>query len=377
MVKGIEAIVIKADGSIEPSTAPIGKDGNLYFLTGNIINTSIIVERDNIIIDGASYTVQGTGAMNSIGIYLAYRNNVTIKNVQVRSFFDGIQLFQSSHCTITNCNITENGNSGIRLPESSNNNITGNIVTNNNHTGIQLYKSSNNLLTENYVANNRNYGIDFAQSSNNILRNNVLVGNRYNFAMLYCAELSHFINDVDETNTVNGKPIYYLINKKDMVIDPSTYPNVGYLALVNSTNITVKELTLENNGQGILLAYTNNSKITYNNIINNECGVKLCYSFGNTISGNFIKNGHWGFWLEYAANNQIAGNNYANITTQIYDATPETTPPPSSNGTTSPPTLPPWIIGATIIILAAITLTLLLRPKTKPRRKTSKAHYRA
>jgi hypothetical protein len=53
-------VYIRADGSIYPLDAPIMTYDNLtYTLTENITSSDngIIVERDNIILDGAGYTI--------------------------------------------------------------------------------------------------------------------------------------------------------------------------------------------------------------------------------------------------------------------------------------------------------------------------------
>ena len=58
-------IYIRADGSIDPPDAPIITYDNVtYTLTDNITSSAdgIVVERDNIILDGGGYTVQGVGA---------------------------------------------------------------------------------------------------------------------------------------------------------------------------------------------------------------------------------------------------------------------------------------------------------------------------
>src|SRR4030066_683466 len=86
-VQSVEAsgtFYIRADGSIDPPTAPISTFDNVtYTLTGNITSDAdgIVVERDNIVVDGAGYTVQGTGASGSKGIDLTGRSNVTIKSM--------------------------------------------------------------------------------------------------------------------------------------------------------------------------------------------------------------------------------------------------------------------------------------------------------
>lgn len=94
-----ETIYIRADGSIDPPTANITSVDNItYTFTDNIYD-SIVVERDNIVVDGAGYTVQGTGS--GIGIDLTGRSNITLENVEVTNFCYGIYLHWSSNNTLS------------------------------------------------------------------------------------------------------------------------------------------------------------------------------------------------------------------------------------------------------------------------------------
>jgi len=75
-VEASGTIYIRADGSIDPSTANITTiDDFTYAFTDNIVNDEIVVQRDNIVIDGAGHTLQGTGS--GAGIWLSGRSNVT------------------------------------------------------------------------------------------------------------------------------------------------------------------------------------------------------------------------------------------------------------------------------------------------------------
>jgi len=63
-------VYIRADGSIDPPGAPvITYDNVTYTLTGNVTSNTdgIVVQRNNIIVDGAGYTLQGTYAEQSKG----------------------------------------------------------------------------------------------------------------------------------------------------------------------------------------------------------------------------------------------------------------------------------------------------------------------
>jgi len=196
------AIFIRSDGSVDPVTAPIQRIGNIYTLTENVYD-EIVVERDNIVVDGAGYTLQGTGSVR--GIDLSHRSNVTIKSMQIGGGFGcGIYLQNSSNNNIIENNIANNID-GICLQLSSNNTISANYLTNNLRGGILIQDSSNNnIISANNVINNGG-GISIYSSSNNRFINNNME-NDYNFEV-YGTELSHFVSDVDSSNTINGKKV--------------------------------------------------------------------------------------------------------------------------------------------------------------------------
>jgi len=285
-------IYILGDGSVITSTnltVPIQPVGDIYTFTDNIDSYYLVVQRNNIVIDGAGYYLASQG---EIGVDLSYRNNVTIKNTKIGSALYGIYLLNASRNTISGNTLTYNS-WAIYLIEASQNTIIGNNITNND------------------------IGINIMSSSNNILRNNVL-NNNHNLAV-YGSEPSHFDNDIDVSNIVNGKKPYYLISESNLIINPTTFPDVGYLALVNCQNITVHDLELTNNGHGIILAYTTGSTITQNSLTENYNGLGLFASSGNFIVGNYIANNYRGIQLSNSSNsNSMSTNNITDNTDGIF-----------------------------------------------------------
>lgn len=180
------------------------------------------------------------------------------------------------------------------------------MIASNDNNGIWLEYCTSNEIASNTVLNNSK-GVSLAWSGYSILRDNNMTGNAYNFGV-EGDYLSDFILDVDASNTVNGKPVYYLINKRNLVINPLTFPNAGYLAIVNCTNITVKDLNLTNNWNGILLVYTSNSKIENVNVSNNWDGIHLSNCVENAIRENTITSDNDGILLHSSANNEITRN---------------------------------------------------------------------
>lgn len=368
-------IYIRADGSVEPVTASIQRIGDTYSFTSMIEYRSIIVEKCNILLNGSGYELQGSGS--GIGFNLTEADNVTIINVEIKGFnegiylshsqncnisynnlsnnFNGISLERSRYCTISINNVSNNIKKAIQLEDYSNNNtISGNNLVVNSH-GIYLYNSHYCVISNNTSTNNK-YGIMLSSSSRclvshnnstdneyniridysfeNTLKENHMTGNRYNFGIVG-ESLQQYIHDVDSSNTVNGKPVYYLINQKNLTVTYSVIPDPGYLAIINSTDISVKNSYLSDNWQGLLLAYTTNSRIENVTVHDNKDGFYLyessnCRVVHNTatynmyngilvkgssncsILSNSIQGNTRGFDLSYSPNCTLRDNDIVN-----------------------------------------------------------------
>ena len=206
-------------------------------------------------------------------------------------------------------NITEISTiTGISVRYSSDNNILSNNTINCNNFGLYIQGCSGNQIFSNKISNNE-LGISLADSPNNMFRHN-LVENNENHFRVQGDYLNQLINDIDASNTADGKPIYYLVNKHDLNVSS----DAGYVALVNCTGITVQNLDLSNNGQGVMLGFTTNSTIQDNNLSNNLDGIWVVSSSNNIISGNNITATEFGIaFVNYgnvidSANNVIANN---------------------------------------------------------------------
>jgi len=332
-------IYIRPDGSIDPPTTPISTVDNVTYVFTDNIYDEIVVERSNIIIDGRGFALEGNGSgygftlqpftsPSDEGFLLNYVSNVTIKNTNIKNFGAAVSLYKTSDSRVSRNNI--NASYGIILDESSNNTVSDNNITASHHYGISLWGSQNNEISKNsvtatirtgnrptfirtgillaYSSNNNSLimnnvthcenGIQLWDSSDNVLRNNIMADNEYNFLVE-----DGFMNDVDTSNTIDGKPIYYLINKQDLTI-PS---EAEFVALINCTRMTVQGLAFSShNKPGMLLAWTANSTITKNNITRPGNGIKLHQCSNNSIFENNITTD---IYLENSFNNEIFENN--------------------------------------------------------------------
>jgi parallel beta-helix repeat protein len=296
--KAEDTIYIRADGTVE-GTDMIQRDENVYTFLGNISVEGtqvdgIIVERDNIVIDGAGYTLQYIGNLSYLfrginGINLTARNGVTIKNMRIIDFVFNVQLYKSSNNTILS-NYISTSELGIALSDSHNNSISQNEIVsygenmfsmlNASSPSMQLVNSSSNTILGNYVYT-REIGINLLESHNNSITKNDLVSNGEGIGFaFYRFSINNTNSGRDSlTNTISGNNIIEqgigmksLTGSKNIVSGNNITNCKTYgIFLENYQQINIVGNNFENNTVGIFLGdKASNNTIHHNNFINNQ-----------------------------------------------------------------------------------------------------------
>jgi len=342
-------IYIRADGSVDPPTAPISTaDHVTYTLTAEITSSGdgIIVERDNITIDGNGYALLGSArARGNEGLNLYNVTNVTIRNANIKYFYFGIYLNLASHSVVRDSVLTDN-EYGIEFKSSSQNVIHGNKIENNTY-GIYyeggLPFSSDNEIYDNRIASNTWESVHVRYSSNNQIYENNITDNGEGIVVEgdFLSEASH--NLVSRNNiTANGAGSFgaaiklgpysnYNIVQRNIII------NSGSITLYASSNNRIHENVMANSsGHGLNLVFSSKqNSIQRNNLTNNRIGIEiggfLSASYkecpeNNTICENNIANSREnGTRLGGSLNSVFYHNNFQNNTQQISIADPNAT----------------------------------------------------
>jgi hypothetical protein len=129
------SIRIKPDGSVV-GTFNIHRDGDLYTFTGNI-SDAIVVQKSNIVIDGAGFTLEGNG--EGIGLGLDRSQNVTVENLRIIHWEYGINCANNNNTFIGNYL----ANCGFQIIGSNN------TLKHNTLSSILILYSGVNAITEN------------------------------------------------------------------------------------------------------------------------------------------------------------------------------------------------------------------------------------
>jgi parallel beta-helix repeat protein len=254
---------ILANGSIYApySTNPpvTTSDNATYTLTRNVtLSQWIRIERNNTVLDGAGYILTNEQPALA-GLELEGVSDVTVRNLSFRNS-GGLYVGSASDCFLVANNFT------------------------NCQSSFYIEYSSNVTLSQNTMKN-------------------------ASFGYVGGNSINHYLHSIDTSNTVDGKPVYYLTNQEGLTINSTLFPEIGFLALVNSTEITVEGLRLANSTTALLLAFTNNSKIMDNVFDDNHFGISAVSSSSNLVCANELVGDVISLEFDVSCcNNTITGN---------------------------------------------------------------------
>jgi len=281
-------IYIRNDGSVE-GTPYIETDTNVtYVFTANI-NDSIVIERNNIVIDGKGYSVQGYGS--ATGLLLSNVNNVTVKNTNVTGFYYGVELMWATRSVLSENNITSNYDHGVHLQYSSENNISGNTLANNGNHGIRLYYSSNCSISGNIITHNYHDGVHLSGSSNCSISQNEIISND---------DDGVHVSVSSDHNSIYGN----IIANNENGIDLRGIGN-------NVTGNVISGSTACGVWLGITGYSTENNSISENSVKNNTYGVSFyCADYNEIFANSITESSICGICFNLSENNRIFHNNF-------------------------------------------------------------------
>jgi len=274
-------------------------DGDTVFVYSGVYNESILVdkridlvggERNTTIIQAAAgYTLNITADGVHISAFTIRNGSYPYAAVILHKVADvsvskcnfcgndwrALFFSNSDNNTISRCRFTENEYAmGIEL-RSSNDNIISNCIISNNQGGIYLVQSDENIISNCNIYYNLWGGISLESSSHDTISGNAFVNDSI---WIGGQTPAHFIHNI-VNNTVNGLPLWYLKEKKGVIMEDMKI--VGGVILVNCSDMVLRNLTISKGGAGITAAYCRNITIRDCTIYDNGEGISLYFSNNN------------------------------------------------------------------------------------------------
>ncbi|MFB6286662.1 MAG: NosD domain-containing protein [Candidatus Bipolaricaulia bacterium] len=216
----------------------------------------------------------------------------------------GVQLVDTAGVRVVNNGIRRNEH-GIRLTGATSHILRGNEIAANDATALYLTSSSDNVIRANAIERNA-VGINMEAASANTLAANRLNGNDAGLR-IKGSKTAHYVHRISRDNTIDGRPIYYLVDAKGATIEAETQPS--YVALVRSQNVTVRGVALPEGSQGLLMIDTRDSRVVDVTIPDSEQGLLLRGSHDNVLKANRIEGTEAsGIVLRQSSGNRIERN---------------------------------------------------------------------
>ena len=172
----------------------------------------LVIVEDNVTVDLGGHTLTGPGMgpqtwplpqLDSVGVRVAGRSGITIRNGKTVAFSTGIYFVDTTASTIDNVTTQHNRfgfyihNSthntvkgsdvefniyGLHLQSSDGNLLQGNLLARQTYNspggyGLYMYSSKSNKVVENTIDSNINWGIWFSDAKENAIFHNNVIGN--------------------------------------------------------------------------------------------------------------------------------------------------------------------------------------------------------
>jgi parallel beta-helix repeat protein len=350
----------------------LGENANTTIIDGGGTGDTVSVTNNDVTI--THFTIRNSGsALFDAGVGFDFVSNCNlISNIISLNNYAGVHIFNSDNIKVGGNVLLGNGPLGVYVEESSFNTIWNNNASNNAMTGINLFYSHNNHVYNNDMYDNL-YGIYLSYSGNNTIENNTGSNFYYNIR-LYESNFNLVLNNVvsgsdvfgmfmghsfqntlsgnsmsqcglqiegdqlyhwnqhtiDTSNTVNGKPIYYLKDQVGGVVPQ----DAGGVILANCRDITVQLQDLTQSSTGMELGFSSQNQIiavsvseniqygiySYRSDNNNYTDV-ISFSSKNGLyfvesNGNTLKNSNasystrYGFTFLNSQGNNVTDNSF-------------------------------------------------------------------
>ncbi len=259
---------------------------------------------------------------SEIGILIHKSQNITVFNCSFINNTLGVALFNSHLIQTTNSSFYNN-TFGLSVYSSTNVSIQHNTFSHNSIT-INLDNSTNNTITDNDLQQSKEYGILFNNSRDNEITDNTFVHSRiikYNVAGdpvgsidpigFNFKDFISYYNTV-KNNTVNGDTYYHFVDVdgiviNDLFLDANGVSNIGKISFINSTDITLHNVTCTNNSRGAGLFFYSAiiADLEDVNVSENKYGIWFISSHKHSINNSQSYSNTYGIWVTDGYNNNI------------------------------------------------------------------------
>jgi parallel beta-helix repeat protein len=294
---------------------------SIYRSKKNIISNNSIFKGGLSILSTYQWSNQNTIFNNTVNdkplIYLENESNIDI------DLAGQIILRSCDNITIQNQDLS-NTSVGINLLNTTNCTISNNAIISCSKESIKFEDSAHNILIDNTIQKSL-LGIEFRYSDNNAIINNEIISHNEYGVRIYHSDIINIIGNKITSNKEYGihfKKSYYSTISDNTIISDN-WDGIRIESCINNT--IVNNTVISNSGMGLQVYHSNKNIIMFNNISSNKnLGLEHWSSNSNNIfDTNICGNNefHWSILIHDSNNNTFTGNYISDGEVLIYRST--------------------------------------------------------
>ncbi|MHA1285290.1 MAG: NosD domain-containing protein [Promethearchaeota archaeon] len=277
----------------------IMESGGIIFVSNLAGYTTHRISQSNLLNNKpVYYYVQETGLTNdnfsNAGqIMLYYCNDIKILNQNINNVYRAIGGEFITNMTVESCNFTEIRGQAIRIVIGENNTINNNNIRGIFEAGLDFASVDNSTIINNTVISFNTTALEIYRCEDFKVSGNHFTNCSIYFGATFISECKH---KIDNSNTVNTKPIYYYFSAKRL--KPSNFTDAGQIIICNVSDLVIKNVNISFGTEAITSFFSTN--ITIDEINASFCryaGVRITRCGNHTIKNCFFKYNEEGIFI--------------------------------------------------------------------------------
>ncbi|WP_276257590.1 NosD domain-containing protein [Haloglomus litoreum] len=294
---------------LEGNTFARSADVRFYYATDGVFADNLVEETTLEITQSTNVTARANTFSDDFGLGINLRDSDR-NHIADNSFTSGaVYAFQSDNNRIVNNTATVVSREGFELLEAHNNVLQDNTVEGADD-GIRIHRSTNTTLVGNRINGSVEAGVRFLEAVDVTMRDNVITNASLSVDRRFVGTrpLVNFVHDIDTSNTLDGRPVYYLVDWSDATVPTGG----GVVYLVNASRVTVAGTT----GESVNVVASRNVTVRDGLAEAGTYGVFVRESTGTTVTGMTVRNNVEGItirnsdWTTLTANTLVDNTDY-------------------------------------------------------------------
>lgn len=325
-----------------------------YELQNNITGVQgdcIIINADDVFFDGGDFTISSDGLQENQAILSQGFDRISIENVTIDQFYDGIMIHDSQgESIIDNVTITNSTDDAVDLHGATNITISNSSITESNDDGIQIHSydngvdalliSSDVVIIDVIITTTQDNAIEGSAIEGLAITNSTINDTTNGDGINITSEYDPYQQGAVYSNTITISNNEFLNNNNDAIslqyvsdvtIEENQLTDIGSDAIfiAAGSDVTVSRNTISTAGaDGIDFSYNDvedpneDVTITNNTMIGiADNGIELAEVYGATVTGNSIQAVDRGVDV-FNSEDIVATNNTMTPVTEEYLAIP-------------------------------------------------------